>query len=125
MATEAHERFRLFTKLFTLLPMSNAQGASPKALIAAYVEETRDIPAIAISHALSTLTRQADRIFTPTTGEIRKEAAAALRRQRLRLAGIEHPESYLASRGDPPANFAREFACARDELLKLEARTRS
>ena len=67
-------RVRLFTKMFSLFPAQ--KGQNHKARIAAFIEETEDIPAYYLRTALGHLCRQ-PRQFNPSLGEIRATAARA------------------------------------------------
>lgn len=79
------ERLRMFGKLFTLYP---TQKESVELKIRAYIDETRDIPAVWLSHALRRLVRKAEE-FAPSVGAIRKEAAHVVRESHRRALGLE------------------------------------
>lgn len=71
--TDLRERMRMIGKLFSMYPLAGNQ--EPKAAQVAYLEETSTIPTRILMHALGRLTRQADRRFVPSVGEIRATAA--------------------------------------------------
>lgn len=64
-----------FAKLFSLYPAPRDLEAT----MSAYIDVTRDIPWVWISHGLHQLVRRPDR-FAPSVGEIRQAAALAARK---------------------------------------------
>lgn len=71
------ERLRIFTKLFSMFPIAGQLNI--KATMAAYIEETKDIHELVLSHALRKLVDQKDRKWVPQTNEIKRKAAEIIR----------------------------------------------
>lgn len=71
------ERLRIFAKLFSMFPLAGQLNI--KATMAAYIEETRCIHELVLSHALRKLVDQKDRKWVPATNEIKREAAHIIR----------------------------------------------
>lgn len=74
----------MFTKLFAIYPPSG----DPELKVRAYIDETRDIPPLVISHGLKRLVRKGGE-FAPNVAAIRKECALFLREQHRRASGQE------------------------------------
>lgn len=66
------ERVRIFTKLFSIYPVSKMQNQQGR--IAAFIEETQTIPCFFLRVALGHITKQ-PRDFAPSPGEIHAVAA--------------------------------------------------
>lgn len=98
-AADAEERVRMFTKLFSMYPLPAGENVELK--MRAYLDETRDIPALVISHALRRLTRSSARLarkegqFAPLVPEIRAECARYLRERHRAANGLD-PQSGLS-----------------------------
>ena len=105
----------MFAKLFTLFPFVGSQDS--EGAILAFIEETRDIPAIWISHALKSLSNEPGRKFAPSVGEIRGSALSLIRAQRRRSEG--KPEKMLGAGGVDPLHEGRELAWARAAVALL------
>jgi len=114
-APDLNERLRLFTKLFTLYPLSATQDT--EGAILAYIDETRDVPAYWLSIGLSKLVREPGRRFAPSLGEIRDAALRAIRAHRRRSAG--QPEKMPGVTGDDPIRPERELSWARSAEERL------
>jgi len=114
---EMAERTRLFTKMFTVWPVSGGQDL--KGAILAYIEETRDLPAHWLSCGLSALVREAGRKFAPSVGEIRDATLLAIRRARRLSQGLG-PDDYNPQ-GPAPLSEARELVWAREKALALQS----
>jgi hypothetical protein len=87
--TDLAERARMFGKLFTLYPQ---QKDMLELRARAYIDETRDVPAWALSHGLQRLVRKKTD-FAPSVAEIRKECALFVR-ERHRLANGLDPSGW-------------------------------
>lgn len=107
----------MFAKLFTLFPFVGSQDSEGAML--AFIEETRDIPAIWLSHGLAALIREPDRRFAPSVGEIRGAALLAIRRARRRAEG--KPEVMRGVIGESPLRPDRELAWAANAMKHLGA----
>lgn len=82
---DRQERFRLFGKLFALYPASG--GLDVEVRMAAYLDETRRVPALALSHAMKRLVARRANAFVPSVYEILREAAIWVRETNARAAG--------------------------------------
>lgn len=106
----------MFSKLFALYP----GGPMLEGRMRAFIDETRDIPPLVISHALKRLIR-APREFAPSVGEIRREAGKLLREAKLRAEGRD-PNEYNAWVDAPPElDHERWIKRAADVLPMLTA----
>ncbi len=113
----------MFAKLFSMYPPPRDIVATA----AAYIEETRDIPAIFISHALKRLRDQpvlegnalAPRRWLPSVPEIRHESARVIRQAKLAAEGKDTREYSL--RGDFQLNPERWIAEAPQIVAQLES----
>jgi hypothetical protein len=85
----------MFTKLFAMYPMSRTQDVD--LTLRAYIDETRRVPALVISHALARLTARPEK-FAPSVGEILADSARIIRRIKLEAEGRDSREYNL--RGD-------------------------
>lgn len=93
-------RDKMITKLFSLYPPPPDFVAS----MAGYIEETRDIPPLFLSHALARLRDQpvndrgsmVPRRWLPSISEIRYEAARVIREAKLRSEGRD-PNAYTTA----------------------------
>ncbi len=72
---ELQERNRIFSRLFTLYPLSATQDA--KGAILAHIEETLDVPLRWLEAGIRSCAREAGRRFAPSVGEIRGAAQRA------------------------------------------------
>lgn len=132
----------MFGKLFTLYP---AQPDGVELRIRAYIDETKDIPPLVISHALKRLVRKPGE-FAPGVAAIRRECALYLREQHRRASGqdpsspiemdAELAERWLQRSGEPvlalpagpqaaeipapPAERDRAIAILDAEIARLE-----
>ena len=116
-ASDSAERMRIFTKLFTLYPLAATQN--PKAAIAAFVDETADVPVYWIASGLARLTKESDRRFAPSLGEIRGAALRAIRAARWARDGAPP----VSPHGEPPLHPAREleWAASRPRMPQVES----
>jgi len=85
------ERLRMFSKLFALYPA--AQGEDVELKMSAYMEETRQIPALVLSHALKRLIGARANPYVPSCYEILRACAVVVREWKRKAEGrsvIEH-----------------------------------
>ena|SRR6188474_894431 len=103
---EDAERLRMLLKLFSMYP----PRPDAEMTTAAYMEELRDIPPLALSHGLHRLVRKQGE-FAPNVATIRRECALYLREQHRRASGqdpsspiemdAELAERWLQRSGEP------------------------
>jgi len=75
---EAAERYRIFGKLAALYPP--ASGTDVKQMVKLQMIETREFPALVLSHAIHRLVHNVDRTFAPSVSQIITEAKRVLAR---------------------------------------------
>jgi hypothetical protein len=81
---DVEERLRMFSKLFLLFPAP--RGPELEAKIAAYVDETSQVPPIVLSHALSRLVKRCEQ-YAPSVADILRESARVIREAKLASEG--------------------------------------
>jgi len=114
------ERARMFGKLFTLYP---AQADSVELRIRAYIDETRDIQALVISHALKRLVRKPGQ-FAPSVAQIRIECGRVLRERHRAAEGLDPDGGLDHSNGELTAELAERWLARADHsVLALPAGT--
>lgn len=115
---ELPERTRMFSKLFTLYPLSATQDTEGAVL--AYIEETRDLPCFWLSCGLASIVREPGRRFAPSVGEIRGAAMLSIRAARRRSEG--KPSQMPGADGTDPLRADREMAWIRTPVALQLAR---
>lgn len=85
--TDGDYRVALYTKMLNLFPLHRQQNLELTLL--SFVDETRGVPLFALDAALRTLTRETDRAFRPSVGEILNVAAREIARVRRRALGLD------------------------------------
>lgn len=114
---ETQMRTKMMAKLFALYP----GRSDPEMTMAAYLERTRDVPALALSHALHRLTRRPG-TWVPDVGSIRQEAARWLRENYRRAQGRDpHEHNPALDPGDEHLDVERWLARGPEVLALAES----
>lgn len=106
----------MFTKLFAMFPISRTQDAD--LTLRAYIDETRRVPTLVLSHALARLTSRPEK-FAPSVGEILADSARIIRKVKLEAEGRD-PREYSV-RGDFKIDVEGWLKQAPEVVTLLEA----
>jgi hypothetical protein len=107
----------MFGKLFTLYPCAPSEDAEFK--LAAYIDETRKVPPLVLSHALKRLVQKRASPYVPSVFEILRESARVLREWKAKAAGRE--ASDWGPEGEIEIDVCRYLERAQETLMQLAA----
>lgn len=111
------ERTRMLAKLFLLHPTPLSQQDLVLKM-AAYLDLTRDVPALILSHALFRVARRGG-VFLPPVGDILREAARVTREMKRRAEGRDPTD--FGPQGEPELDVERWLAQAPAVVNALRA----